>query len=307
MSSSAHTGTLTPPPRPPHPPFPGGEGGASGAGRVAPEQREQPRLIVRALRRRPLRTEHPAFTAPRRHPPRRRVVPGGAACPPRASRSPAAPRSRARPRRRRTIPRTATARATCPAASPRAPLRTRPARGRNPRESRNHRPDEVVARRPAHDNDREPARHSPIKAQLDIMYIIDHRSKPRGAGQPRPTYRLGTPLRSLLRARAARRARHSRLPRERERRNPHVGHRAACTSSSQDHSHNGRSAKTQFQTQLEGGHDATDRVRVVQTDAVWSAARGFEECGAVGCWCAPSPAVRTESGPNQTEFIFCMV
>lgn len=64
MSSSAHTGTLTPPPRPPHPPFPGGEGGASDAGRVAPEQREQPRPIVRALRRRPLRTEHPAFTAP---------------------------------------------------------------------------------------------------------------------------------------------------------------------------------------------------------------------------------------------------
>lgn len=167
--------------------------------------------------------------------------PGGAACPPRASRSPAAPRSRARPRRRRTIPRTATARATCPAASPRAPLRTRPARGRNPRESRNHRADEVVARRPAHDNDRESARHSPIKAQLDIRYIIDHRSMPPRSGA---TDTLDTPLRSLLRARVARRVRHSRLPREREHRNPHAGHRAACTHvASQDHSRNGRSAE----------------------------------------------------------------
>src|SRR5690606_7942604 len=84
------------------------------------------------------------------------------------------------------------------------------------------------------------------------------------------TETLDTPLRSLLRARAARRVRHSRLPREREHRNPHAGHRAACTHVVQPRSFaTADPPKTQFRTQLEGGHDATDRV---QTDAVWSAA-----------------------------------
>lgn len=241
MSSSAHTGTLTPPPRPPHPPFPGGRGrrlrrrtGRARTARAAAPDR--PRPPAPAAPDRASRVH-----GPRRHPPRRRVVPGERPAR-RAHLDHQQPRDHV-PGHVDGAPSLARRRREPPARRRRLEHRFEPVQ-RADETLGNH---GTTARTRSSAGDpltvttENPPGTGPIKAQLDIMYIIDHRSMPPRSGA---TDTLDTPLRSLLRARAARRARHSRLPREREHRNPHAGHRAACTHvASQDHSRNGRSAE----------------------------------------------------------------